>query len=131
MDSPEIVFVPGISEAFAKSGAPISPAVKANGFVFVSGVPPLDLATGGLVLGDVALQADAAMQSLERILAAAGSSLEKVVKVTIFATNVAYFARINEVYRRYFSKNYPARTFVNVGSWPMEFDIEVECVAVE
>ena len=61
---------------------------------------------------------------------AAGSSLDKVVKVTIFCTNVAYFSAINEIYREYFAEDPPARSFVNVGSWPIPFDIEIECVAL-
>jgi enamine deaminase RidA (YjgF/YER057c/UK114 family) len=62
-------------------------------------------------------------------LEAAGSSLDKVVKVTIFITNAAYFNRVNEIYARYFPHNPPARSFVTIGSWPWEFDIEIECIA--
>ena len=56
--------------------------------------------------------------------------MDKVLKVTVYASNSAYFSTINKVYARYFSDDPPARTFVTVGSWPMEFDIEIECVAL-
>ena len=65
-----------------------------------------------------------------RALEAAGPSLAKVVKVTIYIANAAWLSRVNEVYARYFPHDPLARTFVPVGSWPLEFDIEVECIAV-
>jgi reactive intermediate/imine deaminase len=109
---------------------PISAAVKANGFVFISGAPPIDPDTGKLVTGNIEEQTEAVLRYLGKVLTASGSSFDKVVKVTVFAANSAYFARINEIYRRYFPHQPPARTFVTVGSWPMEFDIEIECVAL-
>ena len=126
----EIVRIPVISDMLAKAGIPLSPAVKANGFVFVSGAPPIDLATGAIVTGDIVRQTEASLDNLKATLEAAGSSLDKVVKVTIFAANSAYYGTINKVYARYFSKDPPARTFVAVASWPMEFDIEIECIAL-
>ena len=126
----QIVHVPGISDALAKHNVPISAAVKANGFVYVSGAPPIDIETGELVKGNIEEQTEAVMRYLDKVLTASGSSFDKVIKVTVFAANSAYFARINAVYRRYFSHEPPARTFVTVGSWPMEFDIEIECVAL-
>ena len=59
-----------------------------------------------------------------------GTSFDKVVKVTIYAANSAHFRMINEVYAKYFKTHYPTRTFVTVGSWPMEFDVEIECMAL-
>jgi 2-iminobutanoate/2-iminopropanoate deaminase len=126
----EIVRVPVVSEALEKAGVPLSAAVKAGGFVFVSGTPPIDLKEGTLVPGDIATQTEACLEGLKATLAAAGSSLEKVVKVTVFASNSAYYGTINKIYARYFPKQPPARTFVTVGSWPMEFDIEIECTAL-
>ena len=127
----KIVRVPGMSEALERGNVPLSPAVKAGGFVFVSGSPPLDLKTGRIVSGDIVKQTEASLETVKATLEAAGSSLEKVVKVTLYASNSAYYATINKVYARYFPHDPPARTFVTVGSWPMEFDIEIECIALE
>jgi 2-iminobutanoate/2-iminopropanoate deaminase len=128
--SRQVVRVPGMSEALEKAGVPLSAAIKAGGFVFVSGTPPIDPETGALVQGDIAAQTQACLDGLKAALEAAGSSLSKVVKVTIYASNSAYYRTINKVYARYFPSEPPARTFVTVASWPMEFDIEIECTAL-
>jgi reactive intermediate/imine deaminase len=125
-----VVEVPGISEGIRKAGVPLSAAIKADGFVFVSGMAPMDPATGGFVKGDIATQTKAALEAMKRALEAAGSSLEKVCKVTVYAVNAAHYRTINEAYARFFPKAPPARTFVTVGSWPMDFDIEIECIAL-
>ncbi len=126
----EIVEVPVISDGIRKLGVPLSPVVKANGFVFVSGLPPIDLESGRIVGGDIATQTELSLKAVRHALESAGSSLDKVCKVTIYAVNSAHFKTINEIYARYFSSNPPARTFVTVASWPLEFDIEIECVAL-
>ena len=126
----EIVEVPGISDGIRKAGVPLSPVVKANGFVFVSGLPPIDLATGAFAKGDIASQTELSLKAVKHALEAAGSSIEKVCKVTVYASNAAHFRTINEVYARTFSTAPPARTFVAVGSWPLDFDIEIECIAL-
>jgi 2-iminobutanoate/2-iminopropanoate deaminase len=127
----QAIIVPVISEALSKAKVPLSPAIKANGFVFVSGTPPLHPETGEIVRGDIVQQTEAVMQNLGAILEAAGSSFDKVVKVNVFVANAAYFSVVNEVYGRYFEQTAPpARTFVTVGSWPWEFDIEIECIAL-
>ena len=126
----EIIKVGPIDDMLAKAKVPLSPAVKANGFVFVSGLPPLDRKTGELVKGDISAQTELSLENVKATLEAAGSSLEKVVKVTIYIANSAYFPTVNVIYARYFPKNPPARTFVAVGSWPLEFDIEIECIAL-
>ena len=126
----QVITVPGISEALARHNVPISPAIKANGFVFISGAPPIDPDTGKLSTGNIEEQTETVMRYLDKVLKASGSSFDQVVKVTLFASNAGYFQRINEVYRKYFPHDPPARTFVAVGSWPMEFDIEIECVAI-
>lgn len=125
-----VIEVPGISEGTRRAGVPLSAAIRANGFVFVSGMPPLDPATGAFVKGDIATQTKAALEAVKRALEVAGSSLEKACKVTIYAVNAAHYRTINEVYANYFPKAPPARTFVTVGSWPMDFDIEIDCVAL-
>lgn len=126
----EIIKLSPISEALAKGKIPLSPAVKANGFVFVSGLPPFDRKTGAMVKGDIAVQTEASLENVKAALEAAGSSLDKVVKATIYISNAAWFSTVNAVYARYFPHDPPARTFVAVGSWPLEFDIEVECIAL-
>ena len=118
-------------DANGKVMTPLSKAVKAGGFVFVSGMPPQDPVTGEMVEGDIKVQTRQCMENLKIVLAAAGSSMDQVVKTTIFCTNVAHFATVNGIYREYFSNDeFPARTFVTVGSWPRPFDIEIEVTAV-
>jgi reactive intermediate/imine deaminase len=126
----EIVEIPVISEVTRKIGVPLSPVVRANGFLFVSGVPGIDLGTGKIIGGDIETQTEASLKALKHTLESAGSSLDKVVKTTIYITNVAYFAKVNRIYARYFPNKPPARTFVGVTSWPLEFDIEIECIAL-
>jgi reactive intermediate/imine deaminase len=126
----QIIHVSPISEALAKAKVPLSPAVKANGFVFVSGLPPLDRKTGEVVKGDIRAQTELSLENVKAVLEAAGSSLDKVVKVTIYIANAAYYPTVNAIYARYFPHDPPARTFATVGSWPWEFDIEIECIAL-
>jgi len=126
----EIVPVPGLTDAVAKTGAPLSILVKAGGFLFCSGLPPIDPKTGELVKGDVATQTRAVLEAMKYALEHAGSSMDKIVKTTIYITNAAYFKTVNDIYRSYFPNDPPARTFVAMASWPLEFDIEIECVAL-
>jgi len=88
---------------------PYSQAIKAGGFVFLSGQVALDPATGQVVAGDVAAQTERVLKNLAAVLAAAGSSLEKAVKTTVFLKNMADFAAMNEVYARFFKSAPPAR----------------------
>ncbi len=126
----ECIYVKGMSEALKKAKVPLSPAVKANGFVFVSGLPPVDPKTGKVVSGDIRRQTRLSLQNVQRALKAAGSSLDRVVKANIYIANAAYYDTVNDEYAKFFPKDPPARTFVTVGSWPWEFDIEIECTAL-
>ncbi len=126
----EIVEVPVVSETVRKVGVPLSPVVRANGFVFVSGLPGIDLATGKVVDRGIEEQTEASIAALRHALEAAGSSLDKVVKATVYVSNAAHFAKVYRVYARDFPDRLPARTFVAVGSWPLEFDIKIECIAL-
>ena len=126
----DVIEVPVLSERVRKAGVPLSVVTRANGMVYVSGTPPFDLATGAFVRGDIAVQTEASLRALEHCLKAAGSSLDKVVMVRVYAANAGFYNAINAVYATFFPKDPPSRTFVPVASWPMEFDIEIECVAL-
>ncbi len=128
--SKEVVEVPILSEGVRKVGVPLSMVTRANGFVFVSGTPPFNMKSGGFVKGDIEVQTEASLRALQHCLESAGTSLDKVVMVRIYAANAGFYGAINRVYARFFPENPPSRTFVPVASWPMEFDIEIECIAV-
>ncbi len=126
-----MIDVPVMSQAIRKLGVPLSLVVTADGLVFVSGIPPIDIATGELIDGDIARQCEASMIALKACLSAAGAAVETIVSLKIYASNAGHYGTINEVYRRHFDTHFPARTFVPVGSWPGGFDIEIECIAVK
>jgi 2-iminobutanoate/2-iminopropanoate deaminase len=126
----EIVRVGKISEAIEARKVPLSAVTKGAGLVFVAGLPPLDRTTGELVRGDILVQTRHCLENVKAALEAAGSSLDKALKVTVYITNSAYFEDVNRIYGEYFKKDPPARTFVNVGAWPWPFDIEIEAVAL-
>jgi 2-iminobutanoate/2-iminopropanoate deaminase len=126
----EVVDVPGISDISRKHSVPISAAVRANGFVFISGTPPVDRETGTFVRDGIAEQTERCLDNLRHALEAAGSSLAKVCMVRVYASS-DHYRTINDVYKRYFPNDPPARTFVPVGDWPMDFDLEIDCIAVE
>ena len=125
----EVIDVPGISDVSRAAKVPISAAIRAGGFVFVSGTPPIDVENGGFVKGDIAVQAEQCLRNLRFVLEEAGTSLEKVCMVRIYAKGEHYRA-INEVYAAFFPLEPPARTFVPVGEWPLDFDMEIDCVAL-
>ncbi len=86
--------------------------------------------TGKLVRGDIEVQTEACLRGVQHCLESAGSSLDKVVMVRVYAANAGFYGAINRVYARFFPEHPPSRTFVPVASWPMEFDIEIECIAL-
>jgi len=109
---------------------PYSQAIRANGFVFVSGQIALDPVTNKLVSGDVAFQTDRVLKNLSGILKAAGTSLEKVVRSTVFLKNMGDFAAMNEVYGSYFSSAPPARSTVEVARLPKDVLVEIDVIAL-
>lgn len=113
-----------------KAIGPYSQAIKANGFVFVSGQIPLDPATQQLIEGDVAAQTERVLQNLSGILKAAGSSLDHVVKCGVFLKSMSDFAAMNEVYGRYFTQTHPARSTVEVARLPKDVLVEIDIIAV-
>ena len=109
---------------------PYSQAIAHGGLVFCSGQIAIDPATGQLVEGDAAAQAERVMQNLAAVLAEAGSSMEKVLKATIFLTDLGAFASVNEVYGRFFEgMDPPARETVEVSRLPKDVAVEISVIA--
>jgi len=109
---------------------PYSQAIKANGMVFCSGQIPIDPATGNFVSDVVAEQTEQVLKNLSEVLVAAGSSLDEVVKTTVFLADMNDFAEMNEVYSRFFSENKPARATVQAARLPRDARVEIECIAL-
>ncbi len=113
-----------------KAIGPYSQAIKANGFIFVSGQVAIDPATQQVITGDVAVQTERVMKNLAGILKAAGSGLEKVVRSTVFLKNMEDFAAMNEVYGKYFTSEPPARATVEVARLPKDVLVEIDVIAL-
>jgi 2-iminobutanoate/2-iminopropanoate deaminase len=113
-----------------KAIGPYSQAIKANGFVFVSGQVAFDPATQQIIDGDVSAQTERVLQNLSAILKAAGSSLEQVVKAGVFLKNISDFAAMNEVYGRHFKNAPPARSTVEVARLPKDVLVEIDVIAL-
>jgi 2-iminobutanoate/2-iminopropanoate deaminase len=110
---------------------PYSQAIAAGGFVFASGQLPLDPATGRLLEGDVEAQTERVLQNLRAVLEAAGSSLERVVRATVFLADLADFPRMNAVYTRHFAREpRPARTTIQAGRLPAGAALEIDVIAL-
>jgi len=109
---------------------PYSQAVKAGGFVFTSGVIPVDPVNGKVVEGQITEQATQVFENLSAVLAAAGSSMQHAVKTTCFLANLDDFATFNGIYGSYFESDQPARSTVQVAKLPLGVLVEVECVAL-
>jgi 2-iminobutanoate/2-iminopropanoate deaminase len=113
-----------------KAIGPYSQAVKANGFIFVSGQIAIDPSTQQVIAGDLAAQTDRVLRNLSEILEAAGSGLGKVVRTTVFLKNMGEFAAMNEVYAKYFSSVPPARSTVEVSRLPKDVLVEIDVIAL-
>ena len=109
---------------------PYSQAIKTNGLVFASGQIPTDPATGQFVAGGIAEQTEQAIKNLSRVLEAAGSSLSRVVKTTVFLADMSEFAAMNEVYGKFFSEEPPARATVAAAGLPRDARVEIEAIAL-
>ena len=107
---------------------PYSQAVEVNGLVYTSGVIPVDPATGNIPEGSVA-QAEQAFKNMKNLVEAAGSSMDKVLKTTVFIKEMNDFAAINEVYAEFFPEPYPARSCVEVARLPKDVMLEIEVIA--
>ena len=109
---------------------PYSQAIKANGMLFCSGQIPIDPATGEFVEGGVAEQTEQVFRNLAAVLKAGGSSLDGVVKTTVFLADMNDFAAMNEVYGKYFDSNKPARATIQAARLPRDAKVEIECIAL-
>lgn len=107
---------------------PYSQAVETNGLIFTSGVIPIVPATGELVQGGIDEQADQAIGNLAALIKAAGAKLENTVKTTVFIKNMDDFAKVNEIYSKYFKTDCPARSCVEVARLPKDVLIEIEAI---
>ena len=108
---------------------PYSQGIKVGNFVFVSGCLPIDMTTGQLSTGDIAEQTRHSMLNVSSILEAAGSSLDKVVKTTIFVKDLNNFQAINAAYAEFFASGAPARACVQVAALPKNAELEIEAIA--
>jgi len=126
-----IFFMQIISTNKAPSAiGPYNQAIKANGFIFCSGQISLT-ADGDLINGDVESQTVQVLDNLKAVLVESGSSFDKVVKATIFLSNMDDFEKVNEVYGKYFTDHKPARACVEVSRLPKDMNVEIEMIALE
>lgn len=109
---------------------PYSQAIKADGLVFASGQIPLDPATGQIVQGSIAEQTERVLSNLKGVLEAAGSSLDRVVKTTVYLADLGDFAEMNEAYGRFFKDAPPARSTVEVSRLPRDARVEIDVIAL-
>jgi 2-iminobutanoate/2-iminopropanoate deaminase len=113
-----------------KAIGPYSQAVKANGFLFVSGQIAFDPRTQQIVDGDVVRQTERVLENLKGIVEASGSSLQHVVKTTVFLADINDFTAMNEVYARYFTSHLPARSTIQAARLPRDARVEIDVVAL-
>jgi len=119
------------TEKAPKAIGPYSQAIEANGFVFASGQLPVDVTTGEFVPGGVKEQTRQSLTNARNVLQAAGGGPDNVVKTTVFLSDMANFAEMNEVYAEFFSQPFPARSAVAVKALPKGALVEVECIAAK
>ncbi len=113
-----------------KAIGPYSQAVRANGFVFVSGQIPIDPTTNEVVKGDIAEQTRQVLNNIKAILEASGATLHDVVKTTVYLKDLNKFGNMNQVYGEFFTTPFPARATVEVSNLPKGVDVEIDAVAV-
>lgn len=118
------------TEKGPKALGPYSQAVKANGLIFTAGQGAIEPTTGKLVEGDTATQTARVMENLKAIIEAAGSSLDRAVKATVYLKDMQDFAAMNEVYGRYFPKNPPARTTIQAARLPLDIRVEIDLIVL-
>jgi 2-iminobutanoate/2-iminopropanoate deaminase len=122
----EVISTPNAPKAIG----PYSQAIKANGFVFISGQVAFNPATGNIIGGGIDEQTEQVLKNLSAILAAAGSSWEKVVKTTVYLKNMTEFAQMNQVYEKFCKGAPPARSTVEVARLPRDVSVEIDVIAL-
>ena len=119
-----------VSDAAPTPVGPYSQAVICDGFVFASGQIPIDPRSGALVEGDIEAQTERVLENLRAVLDAAGAGLERVVRTTVYVTDLSAFARVNRVYARFFpGEPAPARATVQVAALPLGAQVEIDAIA--
>ena len=113
-----------------EAGGPYSQAVIAGGFVYTSGQIPLEPSTREVVAGDIKVQTTRVLENLRILLEECGSSIDNVIKTTVYIKDMKQISEVNEVYGRYFEKEPPARSCVEVSRLPKDVGIEIEAVAI-
>lgn len=116
---------------FLIKGGPYSHIIEANGFLFVSGMTPIDIEKGIMITDDVKKGAELALNNIKRALTNVGSSMEQVVKATVYLRDMADFNAMNEVYKTFFPVNPPARTCIAVKEIPGSSPVEIEVIALK
>ena len=122
----EVISTPDAPKAIG----PYSQAIRANGLVFISGQVAIDPASQQVVEGDVTVQTERVMKNLAAILSAAGSSVDQVLRCTVFLKSMNDFAAMNAVYGKYFSSGPPARSTVEVSRLPKDVLVEIDVIAL-
>jgi 2-iminobutanoate/2-iminopropanoate deaminase len=118
------------TQSAPKAIGPYEQAIKVGDFIYASGQIPLDPSTGNLVEGNIAVQTRRVMENLKAVLTAAESSLERVVKTTVFLKNISDFGAMNEVYGEYLENVKPARSTVAVADLPRGALVEIDLIAI-
>ena len=122
----EIIF----TQKAPKAIGPYSQAVKAGGFLFVSGQIPINPESGNLMIASIEEQANQVILNLKSICEAAGSGLEDIVKLTIYLTDLGNFAKVNEAMLEYFLEPYPARATVEISALPLGVNVEMDAIVI-
>ena len=118
------------TDSAPKAIGPYSQAIKAGGFLFVSGQIPIDPQSGQFVPGGIAEQTEQVLKNLSAVLKAAGSGLDRVVKATVFLADMDEFVAMNQVYGKYFPSNPPARATVEVARLPRDARVEIDVISL-